>query len=210
MNIYTNIIRLHNIISFHPQVPQWWVRDWRGFLCRLRRWKCWSVVISIDRCFKNAYQLLNLRAFKISTVYNTSLNIWVRYFAWMSKLLRAISLKCQMKYLINTLKDAHFVYMWRFNPLIWFNTLKLSDAYIGHQNGPSLVQGIFQTSAGCLSNGPLGTHSSEIRTNIQQFLLKKLNVKMSYANVQSFGLGISVLSPRDCFWSGHGSWRSSH
>ena len=32
--------------------------------------------------FKNTYELLNLRALKISMLYKNHINVWVRYFVW--------------------------------------------------------------------------------------------------------------------------------
>ena len=54
---------------------------------------------------------------------------------------------------------------------------------IGSDNGLSPVQhqAITWTNACLLSNGPLGTNFSEIRTKIQNFLFKKMHFKMSPA-----------------------------
>ena len=54
---------------------------------------------------------------------------------------------------------------------------------IGSDNGLSPVQrqAITWTNACLLSNGPLGTNLSEIRTKIQNFLFKKMHFNMSPA-----------------------------
>ena len=60
-----------------------------------------------------------------------------------------------------------------------FNSLKPNDA----DNGllPVQWQAIIWTKAGLLSNGPLGTHYSEILIKIQMFSFKKIHLKMSSA-----------------------------
>ena len=58
-------------------------------------------------CFKNAYELLNLRSFKISISIKTiSFSIWVEF--------HKVPLKFHTKYLTHTLKDVDFIHMWKF------------------------------------------------------------------------------------------------
>ena len=67
---------------------------------------------------------------------------------------------------------------------------------IGSDNGllPDLRQAIIRTNAGLLSIGPLRTYFSENFIKIQQFSLKKLHVKMSFAKCRPSCLGLNVLN----------------
>ena len=67
---------------------------------------------------------------------------------------------------------------------------------IGSDNGlsPERRQAIIWTNAGILLIGALGTNFSEILTEIQTFLLKKIHLKISSAKYCSFRLGLNVLS----------------
>ena len=67
-------------------------------------------------------------------------------------------------------------------------------AIIGSDNGLSPVrrQAIICTNYGLLSIGPLGTYFGEIWVMINQFSLKKMNLKMSSAKWPPFCLGLSV------------------
>ena len=62
--------------------------------------------------FKNAYELLNLRALKISMLYKNHIS------QCMDKIFcvefQRVPLKFHTKYLIHTLKDADFIHRWRF------------------------------------------------------------------------------------------------
>ena len=62
--------------------------------------------------FKNAYELLNLRALKISMLYKN------RIFQCMSKIFcvefQRVPLKFHTKYLTHTLKDVNFIHRWNF------------------------------------------------------------------------------------------------
>ena len=66
---------------------------------------------------------------------------------------------------------------------------------IGSDNGlsPGRHQAIIWTNAALLSIGPLRTYFSENLFKIQQFLLKKLHVKMSSAKWRPSCLGLHVL-----------------
>ena len=66
---------------------------------------------------------------------------------------------------------------------------------IGSDNGLSAGrhQAITWTNAGKLLIGPLGTNFSEILIEIQTFLLKKRNLKMSSVKWRPFCLGLNVL-----------------
>ena len=68
---------------------------------------------------------------------------------------------------------------------------------IGSGNGlsPGQRQAITWTNAGILLNGPLGTNSSEILSEIHTFSFKKMHVKMSSGMWQPFCLGLNVLIP---------------
>ena len=62
--------------------------------------------------FKNAYELLNLRALKISMLYKNYI------FQCMGKIFcvefQSVPLKFHTKYLAHTLKDVDFIHMWKF------------------------------------------------------------------------------------------------
>ena len=62
--------------------------------------------------FKNAYELLNLRALKISMLFEN------RIFQYMGKIFcvefQGVPLKFPIKYLTHTLKDVDFVRRWTF------------------------------------------------------------------------------------------------
>ena len=66
---------------------------------------------------------------------------------------------------------------------------------IDSDNGlaPGRRQAIISTNAGILLIGPLGTNFSEILIEIETFSLKKIRLKMSFANCCSFRLGLNVL-----------------
>ena len=65
---------------------------------------------------------------------------------------------------------------------------------IGSDNGlsPDRRQAIIRTNARLLSIGPLRTHFNENLIKIQQFLLKKMHVKMSSAKWRPTCLGLNV------------------
>ena len=67
---------------------------------------------------------------------------------------------------------------------------------IGSDNGlaPTRRQAIIWTNTGLLLNGPLGTYFSEIWNKIQQFSLKKINLKMSSGKCRPSCLGLNVLT----------------
>ena len=62
--------------------------------------------------FKNTYELLNLRAFKISVFYKNHI------FQCMGKIFcvefQRVPLKFHIKYLTHTLKDVDFIHKWKF------------------------------------------------------------------------------------------------
>ena len=62
--------------------------------------------------FKNAYELLNLRALKISMLYKNHI------FQYMGMIFcvefQRVPLKFHTKYLTHTLKDADFIHRWKF------------------------------------------------------------------------------------------------
>ena len=66
---------------------------------------------------------------------------------------------------------------------------------IGSDNGlsPGRRQAIIQTNAGILLIGPLGTNFSEILGEIHVFSFKKTHLKMSFAKLRPFGLGLNML-----------------
>ena len=68
--------------------------------------------VSTGGRFKKAYDLLNLRALKISTLYTN------RIFQWMGKIFcvefQRYPLKFHTKYLIHTWKDVYFIHRWKF------------------------------------------------------------------------------------------------
>ena len=70
-----------------------------------------SIVLPGGR-FKNAYELLNLRALKIPMLYKN------RIFQCMSKIFcvefQRVPLKFHTKYLTHTLKDVNFIHRWNF------------------------------------------------------------------------------------------------
>ena len=71
-----------------------------------RKWLCWRGP------FKNAYELLNLRALKISMLYKKHIfqclgNIFCVEF-------QRVPLKFHIKYLTHTLKDVDFINRWKF------------------------------------------------------------------------------------------------
>ena len=71
-----------------------------------------SISIGSGGRFKNAYELLNLRALKISMVYKNHI------FQCMGKIFcvefQRVPLKFHTKYLTHTLKDIDFIHRWRF------------------------------------------------------------------------------------------------
>ena len=76
---------------------------------------CYDFIIFIDASggrFKNAYELLNLRALKIPMLYTN------RTFQCMSKIFcvefQRVPLKFHTKYLTHTLKDVDFIHRWNF------------------------------------------------------------------------------------------------
>ena len=86
------------------------------------------------------------------------------------------------------------------------NCLRPRDAYMSHQNWPSLVvsdnglssvrhQAIIWTNTGLLSIGSTQTYFSDILIKIQQFWLKKIHVKMSSTRWRSSCLDLNVLNP---------------
>ena len=73
--------------------------------------QCWEWTRPGGR-FKNAYELLNLRALQISMLYKN------RIFQCMSKIFcvefQRVPLKFHTKYLTHTLKDVNFIHRWNF------------------------------------------------------------------------------------------------
>ena len=67
---------------------------------------------------------------------------------------------------------------------------------IGSDNGlsPGRCQAIIWTNAGILLIRPLGTNFSEILIGIQTFSLKKIHLKMSFAKLPPFCLGLNMLT----------------
>ena len=53
---------------------------------------------------------------------------------------------------------------------------------------------LFETNAGILLIGPLGTNFSEILIGMQTFSFKKMHLKMSCAKWRPFSLGLNVLN----------------
>ena len=72
----------------------------------------WTVLLPPGGRFKNAYELLNLRALKILMLYKN------RIFQCMSKIFcvefQRVPLKFHTKYLAHTLKDVNFSHRWNF------------------------------------------------------------------------------------------------
>ena len=66
---------------------------------------------------------------------------------------------------------------------------------IGSDNGlsPGQRQAIIHTNAGLLLIGPLGTHFSEILSEIHSFSFKKIHLKLSSGKWRPFCLGPNVL-----------------
>ena len=81
---------------------------------------------------------------------------------------------------------------------ISFDTLRLSDAYIGSDNGllPGRRQAIIWTSDGILLIGPLGTNFSEILIKIYLFSFNKMHLKMSPGKWRPFCLSLNVLKQK--------------
>ena len=67
---------------------------------------------------------------------------------------------------------------------------------IGSDNGlsPGRRQAIIWTNAGILLIGPLGTNFSEILIEIDIFSFKKMHLKVSFAKLRPFCLGLNELS----------------
>ena len=59
---------------------------------------------------------------------------------------------------------------------------------------PGRRQAIIWTNARILSIGPLGTHFSEISTEIITFSFKKMYLKVPFAKWRPFGLGLNVVN----------------
>ena len=66
---------------------------------------------------------------------------------------------------------------------------------IGSNNGlsPGRRQAIIWTNAGILLIGPLRTNFSEILSEINSFIFKKMHLKMSSAKLRPFCFGLNVL-----------------
>ena len=66
---------------------------------------------------------------------------------------------------------------------------------IGSDNGlsPERCQAIIWTNAGTSLRGPLGTNFNEMSIEIQTFSMKKIRLKMSYAECCSLYLGLNEL-----------------
>ena len=96
----------------------------------------------------------------------------------------------------NILMDILQNLLFHFKILIFFNSLRPSDAYIclskltiiGSDNGlsPERRQANTRTNAGILLIGTLGTNFSEILIGIQTFSSKKMHLKMSSAKWRPF------------------------
>ena len=71
---------------------------------------CLGLILSLH--FKNAYELINLRALKILMLYKKLIFqcIWARYFVWNFK---RVPLKFHTKYLTHTLKDVDVIHGWQ-------------------------------------------------------------------------------------------------
>ena len=96
-------------------------------------------------CFKNAYELLNLRALKISMLYTNHI------FQCMGKIFCVeflrVPLKFHAKYLTYTLKDVHFIHRWKFKSSYpacremlgrrWANAITYVGAMSANEVGPA-------------------------------------------------------------------------
>ena len=107
------IIFLNKMLAFYILTISWhWFKYWLGALqgaCHyLNQW--WSRYLG--GCFKDTYELLNLRAIKFSPVNK------IHTFQCMGKIFcvefQRVPLKFHRKYLTHTLKDAIFMHNWNF------------------------------------------------------------------------------------------------
>ena len=101
----------------HPLPARPWTRPQE---CQLRDpwWREGKALPSNNTChdpggrFKKAYELLNLRALKISVLYKNHI------FQCMGKIccveFQRVPLKFHTKYLTHTLKEADFIHRWKF------------------------------------------------------------------------------------------------
>ena len=71
--------------------------------------------------------------------------------------------------------------------------IKLSYHCSDNGLAPDRCQAIIWSNAGILLTGPWGKNSNEILIKIQQFLLKKMRLKMSSGKFWPFCLGLNVL-----------------
>ena len=71
----------------------------------------------------------------------------------------------------------------------------MNPVSIGSDNGLSPIrrQAIIETNARLLSDGPLGTHSSEISIKIQFFSFTKMHLKISSVKCRPFCPGVHEL-----------------
>ena len=84
---------------------------------------CWLCAHPLQECsrgrFKNTYELLNLRALKISKLHKNHI------FQCMGKIFcvefQRVPLKFHTKYLTHTLKDVDFIHIWNLRAL-WFKS----------------------------------------------------------------------------------------
>ena len=76
------------------------------------QWINESKCVLSDRGFKNTYELVNLRALKISTLYKICI------FHFMCKIFcmdhQRYPIKFHTKYITHTLKDEHFILRWKY------------------------------------------------------------------------------------------------
>ena len=92
------------ILNFPALFHQKWAPFWQAAdkSCLLCPWGC----------FRNTYELFNLRALKIWTLYRNSI------FQCIGKIFcvefKRCPLKFHTKYLNHTLKDVHFIHRWKF------------------------------------------------------------------------------------------------
>ena len=153
-------------------------------------------------CFKNIFELLNLRANKISILYKDQI------IPCMGKIVcvefQRLHLKYHTKYLTRTLKDDYFIQCWTFKstphpptpppppppppptPLVPHICV---SGYRWYRR-----QAIIETNSGILSIRPLGTNFSEILIKIQNISFTKKHLKISSAKWRPFCPGRDELT----------------
>ena len=112
-------------IIYYWQLTNWQLMKtiWKSYVsyvyyCRQNMMRNVYWFVNYDKCntsggrFKNTYELLNLRALKISMLYKNHI------FQCMGKIFcvefQRVPLKFHTKYLIHTLKDVDFILIWQF------------------------------------------------------------------------------------------------